>query len=261
MKQLLFLTISFIFITCDVIPQSYFDSLEQNKNGRYSDILLKYNDRELNCLVFSSPDSSVTGGLILIYEEWGLTEWVISISERIASEGYLVIIPDFLSEYQKPDFMNEEVIRIALLSIEKEQIMADLDETFKYLKAHPGCNGKIAVIGFSWGANQAFLYLTENPELNAGYIFYGISPKDKKQLARIQSPVYAFYGEYDSRTNSSVQDTERKMFKLGKVFKSYIIDGGGHGFMRSGEREDATEDNTKARTAGWNKLMELLSHN
>ena len=28
--------------------------------------------------------------------------------------------------------------------------------------------------------------------------------------------------------------------------------------MRSGERKGATEDNIKARTAGWNKLMELL---
>lgn len=266
MKRLLFLTISFIFITCNVIPQSLFDSLNQNHNERYSDILLKYNDRELNCLVFPPADSSETTGLILIHEEWGLTDWVKSISEQIASEGYLVIVPDLFPGHKKVKdslmyFMNEDIIRTALLGANTEQIIRDIDECFKYLKAHPFCNGKIAVLGFSWGGTQAFLYLTRNTGLSAGYIFYGTSPKNKKELAKIQSTVYGFYGEYDSWINSSIGDTERKMHKLGKVYHSYIIDGGGHGFMRSGEREGATEDNTKARTAGWKKLMELLNEN
>jgi carboxymethylenebutenolidase len=202
--------------------------------------------------------------VIIVHEEWGLTDWVKSFSKQIAAEGYLVIVPDFLSGHKTekdslPIFVNENVIRTALLNSNTEQIMSDLDESFKYLKSHPSCNGKIAIIGFSWGGTQAFSYLAKNPGLTAGYIFYGTSPINKKDLSRIQSPVYGFYGEYDSRINSSIRNTEHKMHKLGKVFQSYIIDGGGHGFMRSGERLGATEDNIKARTAAWNKLMELLA--
>jgi carboxymethylenebutenolidase len=252
MKQLFFLSLCFFCITCFAFPQPSSDSL-----------WLKDGEREFNCLVFPPPDSFLATGVIIVHEEWGLTDWVKSFSKQISAEGYLVIVPDFLSGHKTekdslPIFVNENIIRTALLNANTEQIMSDLDESFKYLKSHPSCNGKIAIIGFSWGGTQAFSYLAKNPGLTAGYIFYGTSPINKKDLSRIQSPVYGFYGEYDSRVNSSIRNTENKMHKLGKVFQSYIIDGGGHGFMRSGERLGATEDNIKARTAAWNKLMELL---
>jgi len=253
MKQLFFLSLCFLYNPFLVFPQSSYDSL-----------WLRNDEREFNCLVFPPPASSLATGVILVHEEWGLTDWVKSISEQIAAQGYMVIVPDLLSDHKTekdslPDFVNEDIIRTAILNSDPEQIMSDLDESFKYLKAHPSCNGKIAIIGFSWGGTQAFLYLANNPGLSAGYIFYCMPPINKKELSGIQSPVYGFYGEYDSRINSSIRITERKMHKLGEVFQPYIIDGGGHGFMRSGERSGATEDNIKARTAAWNKLMELLA--
>jgi len=255
--------LNFFCITSLLFSQSPYDSLNKDQYGRYLDIWLENGDREINCLVFPPSDSLAVPGLILIHEEWGLTDWVKSVSEQIAAEGYLVIVPDLLSgnnpEYDSLlNFTNEGVIRAALLNSDNEQIMSDLDVSFKYMKDHPCNNGQIGVIGFSWGGTQAFLYMTENPGLSAGYVFYGSSPKDKKVLSRIQSPVYGIYGEYDSRINSSIRNTERRMRKFGKDFHPFIIDGGGHGFMRSGERKGATEDNVKARTAGWKKLTELL---
>ncbi len=264
MKQLFFLILSLFCITSFLFPQTHSDSLYIDQKIKYSEVRLIYGETELNCLVFPPADSSVSTGLILIHEEWGLTDWTKSVSSEIANQGYLVIVPDLLSGYgSESDTMNylvnEDVIRTELLSTKPKQIMPALDECYKYLKVHPLCNGKIAVIGFSWGGTQAFLYLTENNSLSAGFIFYGRSPEEKKELARIQSPVYGIYGEYDTQLNSSLGETLRKMNKLGKVYKPFIIDGGGHGFMRSGERPGATEDNIKARTAGWNKLIELLS--
>jgi len=38
-----------------------------------------------------------------------------------------------------------------------------------------------------------------------------------------------------------------------------IYEGGGHGFMRSGEGPDASEGNRKAREAAWERLKSLLS--
>jgi carboxymethylenebutenolidase len=253
MKQLFFLSLFFFCISCYVFPQSSSDS-----------VWLKYGGREFNCLVFLPPDSSPETGIILVHEEWGMTDWVKSISKQIAAAGYLVIVPDFLSDHETEKdslqyFVNEDVTRTALMRSDREQIMSDLDESLKYLKAHPSCNGKIAIIGFSWGGTQVFSYLANNAGLSAGYIFYGTSPKNREELSGIQSPVYEFYGEYDSQIKSSIRNTGRKMHKLGKFFQPYLIDGGGHGFMRSGDRAGATEDNIKARTAAWNKLMELLA--
>jgi carboxymethylenebutenolidase len=263
MKQLFFLTLFFFSTTSFLYPQFTPDTLNNQPETRYHKILIKDGDYKLNCLVFPPPDSAVSAGLIVVHEEWGITDWVISVSSQIAEKGFLVITPDLVSVITSgkdsiQDSDNEEVIRTSLLNAEQGQIEAALDKSYEYLKNNPLCNGRIAITGFSWGGTRVFHYLTENNSLAAGFIFYGRSPENNKELGRIQTPVFGIYGEYDTRINNTLGATIRKMNRLGKEFHTFIIEGGGHGFMRSGERLGATEDNIKARTAGWNKLMELL---
>jgi carboxymethylenebutenolidase len=203
-------------------------------------------------------------GVIIIHEEWGLTDWIISITDELSSLGYIAIAPDLLSGYEHEknntrDFMNEDLARRSLLNINPDQIISDLDAVFQYISEHPVCNGKVVVIGFSWGGSQAFNYMANNPDLAAGFVFYGESPKSKNELGKIEAPVYGFYGEYDSRINPSVWKTDRKMKRLDKTFEPVIFEDGGHGFMRSGERPGANEGNIKARSAAWERLNELLS--
>ena len=86
-----------------------------------------------------------------------------------------------------------------------------------------------------------------------------VAPKDKSILEKIQAPVFGFYGENDARVNASIPETEEKMAEYGKTYEPVIFEGGGHGFMRSGEGPDASEGNKKAREAGWKRLINLLS--
>jgi carboxymethylenebutenolidase len=76
--------------------------------------------------VFPPADSSVSTGLILVHEEWGLTDWTKSVSSQIADQGYLVIVPDLLSGYGIESdtinyLVNEDVIRTELLSTKPKQ--------------------------------------------------------------------------------------------------------------------------------------------
>ncbi len=230
-------------------------------------VSLKYDNREVDCyLTFPEDHKNDIPGMIVIHEDWGLTDWVRSVSDEISSLGYIVIAPDLLSgfwpeEIHTKDFMNEDIARRTLLEIDQDQITSDLDAAYSYLREHSFCNGKVMVIGFSWGGSQAFHYITINPDLAAGFVFYGKSPSKKTKLRRIVTPVYGFYGEYDSRINATIRKTEKKMKRLGKTFKPVIFEGGGHGFMRSGERPGANEGNIKARSAAWKRLKELLLNN
>ena len=112
---------------------------------------------------FLPGDSLTVPGLILIHEEWGLTDWVISISEQIAAEGFLVIVPDLLSGNNPVydsllNFTNEGVIRAALLNSDNEQIMSDLDVSFKYMKDHPVTMAKLQLLDFP-GAGHWYFYI------------------------------------------------------------------------------------------------------
>ncbi len=244
--------------------QDEIKNIHRDTIPRQGMVSLKYDNREVYCyLTFPEDHENEIPGMIVIHEDWGLTDWVRSVLDEIASLGYIVIAPDLLSgfgeeEKTEEEFMNEDIARRSLLEIDQDQIISDLDAAYSYLKGHTFCSGKIMVIGFSWGGSEAFHYMTMNPDLEAGFVFYGKSPSKNKMLRRIVAPVYGFYGEYDSRINATLRKTERKMKRLGKTFKPVVFEGGGHGFMRSGERPGANEGNIKARSAAWKRLKELL---
>jgi len=263
---------SMILPACFLFLSAFFSVQQRNIREILCDTItqpgminLNYNNREVYCyLTFRGDLDQETPGVIVVHEEWGLTDWIRSFSDEIAALGFIVIAPDFLSG-QEPgktitkDFMNEDIARRLLLKTNPNQIISDLDAAFSYLREHSYCNGKVVVIGFSWGGSQTFQYMSYNPDLAAGFIFYGKSPTRKNDLKRIHVPVYGFYGEYDSRINSTLWRVDRKMRQLGKIFEPEIFESGGHGFMRSGERPGANEGNIKARSAAWKRLKELLS--
>jgi carboxymethylenebutenolidase len=250
---------------------AFLSAQQKNMKEIYGDTIprqemvsLKYDNREVDCyLTFPEDHENEIPGMIVIHEDWGLTDWVRSVSDEIASLGYIVIAPDLLSGFSPEetyivDLMNEDIARQALLEMNQNQITSDLDAAYSYLRGHSFCSGKIMVIGFSWGGSQAFHYMTMNPDIAAGFIFYGKSPSKNKILRRVVAPVYGFYGEYDSGINATLRKTKRKMTRLGKTFKPLIFEGGGHGFMRSGGRPGANEGNIKARSAALKRLKELL---
>ena len=77
-------------------------------------------------------------------------------------------------------------------------------------------------------------------------------------MARIQAPVYGFYGGNDARINATIPDTTEQMKAAGKTYEPVIYDGAGHGFMQAGEAPDANDADSKARTDSWARWKSIL---
>ena len=58
--------------------------------------------------------------------------------------------------------------------------------------------------------------------------------------------------------NATIEQTEKDMKEVGKIYEYEIYDGAGHAFMRSGSQPDSSEANKKAHDAAWKRLLELL---
>ncbi len=94
--------------------------------------------------------------------------------------------------------------------------------------------------------------------MKAGFVFYGSGSEEERELAKIQAPVYGFYGGNDARVNATVPKSETLMKKVGKVYEPVIYEGAGHGFMRAGEDPAGSPENKKARETAWQRLKQLL---
>ncbi|WP_083634194.1 dienelactone hydrolase family protein [Salegentibacter sp. T436] len=225
-------------------------------------VTLSHGDREFQAFVAYPETNGATKSVIVIHENRGLNDWARLFADKLAEAGYLVIAPDLISNTQgkrrTTDFENPDAARDAIYALDPEQVTADLDAAFNYIKEDSASTGEVAVVGFCWGGSQTFKYATNNQEIPSAHVFYGTGPEDASVIANISAPVYGYYGGDDNRVNSTIEASERRMEEAGKTYKYEIYEGAGHAFMRSGHQPDAENPNKEAHDKAWKRLKDLL---
>ncbi|MCC7086848.1 MAG: dienelactone hydrolase family protein [Pirellulales bacterium] len=224
---------------------------------------VEHGDRTVKCFVAFPEVKDKATAVLVIHEIFGLSDWVRSVCDQLAEAGYIAIAPDLLSGAAPggggtAELGGNDAVRGKIMSLPPDQITADLNAAAAYATELPACNGKLAVIGFCWGGTQTFRYATNNKNLKAALVFYGTGPKAESEIARIQCPVYGFYGENDHRVNATIPQTEELMKKAGKTYEPVTYAGAGHGFLRAGEAPDAGAANKKARAEAWDQIKQIM---
>jgi carboxymethylenebutenolidase len=225
--------------------------------------VVEQDGRKVDAFVVFPEVQEKAMAVVVVHEIFGLTDWVRTVADELAANGYIAIAPDLLSG-MGPDggnttsFKGGDGARQGIAKLPPDQITADLNACADYVRGLPACNGKVAVAGFCWGGGQAFRYATNNPKLVAAFPFYGSGPVDESELKRVACPVYGFYAKNDARVNTTVEQSEKLMKSAGKTFEPVYYDDAGHGFMRAGQAPDASEGNKAGRAAAWKRWLELL---
>jgi carboxymethylenebutenolidase len=233
------------------------------KSSRHGEwVKVKHGNREVQAFVVYPEVKDKATAVVVIHEIFGLSDWAKLLADELAEAGYIAIAPDLLSGMGAggggtDTFKGKDVMK-AIGSLPPDQITADLNAVTDYVAKLPACNGKVAACGFCWGGGQVFRFATNRKDLKAACVFYGAFPHTKDDLARIQCPVYGFYGENDARINATLPKSEKEMKEVGKTFEPVIYAGAGHGFMRAGEDPSANDANRKGRNDAWQRWKMLL---
>ena len=226
-------------------------------------VVVKNGKRDVHCFVVFPEVKEKVAAVLVIHENKGLTDWVRGVADQVAEAGYIAIAPDLLSGLgpkggKTDDFPGPDAATKVLYKLDPEQVTGDLNAATDHVKKLPACNGKVTVAGFCWGGGQALRFATNNKEIKAAFVFYGATPLTETDVARIQCPVYGFYGGMDARINATIPMTAKQMKDAGKTFEPVSYEGAGHGFMRAGEDPAGSEANRKARAEGWQRWKALL---
>ena len=262
MKKVLILTSMFFYAI--VLPAQDFALKQLESSPRHHEwVDVKSGDRSVRCFVVYPQNSKKATAVIVIHENRGLTDWVRSFSDQLAGEGYLVIAPDFLSDFSPEmkntgSFESQDKATNAIYQLKPEQVTADLVAAQSFISADKASNGKTVVAGFCWGGAQSFRFATNNSTIKAALVFYGSAPDKVDDIRKIKAPVYGFYGENDQRINAGIEPTEKLMKQEGKKYDYKIYPGAGHAYMRQGEDPAGNSENKKARDDSWKRLLEIL---
>ena len=144
----------------------------------------------------------------------------------------------------------------AISDLDPVDVLADLDAVADFSKKLPATNGKIAVVGFSWGGWKSFAFATHRKDLSAVFVFYGTGPED---VTTITAPVYGFYAGDDGGVDVTIPSTIDAMKAANKIYDPVTYEGAEHGFMRLGEdSNNKVSANKIAHDQAFTRLVKLL---
>ena len=194
--------------------------LEQSERHREY-VPVRHNGRTINTLVIYPEVKDKAPVVVLIHEIFGLTDWMKLQADELAAQGYIVVAPDLVSGLGAngggTDALGgQDIVIKAVMALDPAQVTADLDAVADYGKSLPSANGKLFTGGFCWGGGKTFAFATHRQDLSAAFVFYG-TPPAAADMAKINAPVYGFYGGNDNRVGATVPQAVTDMRAAGKV--------------------------------------------
>lgn len=186
--------------------------------------------------------------VLLIHDWWGIQPYNKVWAERLAREGFRVLLVDLYDGHQPEDAAAAgEWMRNLDQTVAGRKLQTALDELKRQHK-------HIGVIGWSFGGLQAQYATFLDPQaVNATVFFYSRVIIDDDQLSRLNGPVLGIFSETERTWPEKQQNWEAAMAAAGKPFESHSYDAD-HGFVNDGgPRYDA-----EATEASWQLSLDFL---
>jgi len=240
---------------------------ESSRHGEWVDIKLA-DGTALNTWVVYPERKDKAGVVLVIHDINGMRDWPRALGDQLAQDGFIAIVPDFLSGKGPNGGGSASLgtnVGQAIQQLTGDEVNARLNAAMEYGRKLPSANGKVGVIGFCWGGTRSFGYAVAQPALNAAVVYYGQLPGStadaapEADVAKVNAPVIGMYGGNDARINSTLPPTEAAMKKLNKSYEKHIFDGAGHGFL--GNQAGANGANLMAAQQAWPLTVAFLQKN
>lgn len=196
--------------------------------------------------------------IIVIHGNAGIADHFRDIARRFAKEGYVALVPDFLSRHGGTRKVNPKGVGLANFRelAPTQAVTEDTDAGFSYLRSLPEVRGdRVGVVGFCLGGQMAFVAATQLRGLKAVVVYYGWSPSPIDVVKNIDAPLLAHYGGEDKSVNKGIPDTEAAMKKYGKSYTYKIYPGAKHAF-NSDTRPDRYHP--EAAKEAWGRTVEFF---
>lgn len=128
--------------------------------------------------------------IIVVPDNRGMTDWARAVGHQLAKAGYTAMVADMLSGLGPNEGNSESIASMedrsrALTQLSHDEIMRRLQAEWDFGFRLPAVNGKLATMGFGWGAGPSVDFATAQPALAAVVVF------DGPASAAVKTPVIA----------------------------------------------------------------------
>ena len=194
-------------------------------------------------------------GVLVVHENRGLSPHIEDIARRLALDNFVAFAPDALFPIGGYPG-DEDKARELFAKLEQPKTRNDFIAAASFLKALPGCTGKIGTVGFCYGGGIANLLATRIADLGAAVPFYGPQPT-AEDAAKIKAPLLVHYAENDERINAGWPAYETVLKAAGVKFEMFKYPGTQHGF----NNDTTPRYDEKAAKLAWERTVAFFNKN
>jgi carboxymethylenebutenolidase len=207
------------------------------------------------------------GSVVVIHHMPGYDSSTKEIARRFAAHGYGAVVPNLFHRYAPGANAGDRAAAArAAGGVPDAQCLEDVAGAAAFLRAQPGANGKVGVIGYCSGGRQTYLVAC-NLDVDAAVVCYGggiVATPDQLTPERpvavidmtkdLRCPMLGLFGVSDA--NPSPEHTARMEAELkahGKTYEFHTFDDAGHAFFwveRPSYRSEAARE-------GWHLIWEF----
>ncbi len=199
---------------------------------RTSRVELQVNGDGAYAFLAQPNDEARYPGLVLIQEWWGLEPHIIDLAQKLATEGFVVAVPD-LFHGQVATEPDDATRMMMLLQQNVDRAAREIIGALDTVKNMPNVEPKKpGLMGFCMGGFLAYTVAERYPDLSAVVAFYGAGYKPTPEgAAKVNAPVLAIYGSKDdSVPPEDIRHVEKTYKDAGKDITVRVYEAG-HAFL------------------------------
>jgi len=191
-------------------------------------------------------------GIIVVHENRGLNPHIADVGRRAALAGFISLAPDALTPLGGYPG-NDDDGRAMQKKRDRQKMLQDFIAAFDYLKNHPGCTGKVGVVGFCFGGWISNMMAAKVPDLAAAVPFYGGQP-DAAEVPNIQAPLLLQFAAFDKRVNEGWPEYARALQDNNKEYSAHLYPDVKHGF----HNDTTARYNWEAAQLAWQRTIRFF---
>lgn len=204
----------------------------------------------------SRPAGKPKAFVVVVFEWWGLVDWPKSVADRLASQGYLAIVPDL---YRGKTAEDPELAHELMRGLPEERAIADIRAAADFVRRTEGKERKGGVIGFCMGGGLALRAALDHGPFQATVVCYGSPVTSIERLKTLSGPVLGIYGRGDRGIGpDQTQALEDGLGAAGKLGGVHAYENAGHAFMNDQNPSAYVPDAAKD---AWREIDSFLAKN
>lgn len=190
--------------------------------------------------------------VLVVHENRGLNPHIEDVARRVALANFVALAPDALFPLGGYPG-DEDQARALFQKLEQPKAFEDFIAATKFLRALPGGNGRLGVVGFCYGGAIANRLAVALPDLAAAVPFYGSAPP-LDGVGAIRAELLLHFASNDERVNATWPPFEAALRQAGTKYTAHVYPDTQHGF----HNDTTPRFDAEAAKLAWSRTLALF---